>query len=84
MAGCCGGKNAGKPISFSRYLLGLAFFSTYHLGVHTVLRAASLANSRLAPVRDFHAHYFSHLLQETLRRDGITLPGKNIDKCALE
>lgn len=73
MAGCCGGKNAGKPIGLVRYLAGLAFFTTYHGVVHTALFGAALAAPRLAPVRDFHGHYFRHLLREAMARDGITV-----------
>lgn len=85
MAGCCGGKNAGKPISKGRYLFGLSFFVTYHSMVRVALSGASLVNRRFRPVRDFHRQYYSHLLAEAWHRDGIAL-GKPDDSedCALE
>jgi hypothetical protein len=79
MAGCCGGKNAGKPISWPRYIAGVAFFTAYHSAVHAALLAASSVNRRYTHVRRFHGQYFRHLLRETVTRQGITLPGRPSD-----
>ncbi len=85
MAGCCGGKNAGKPIGLGRYLTGLVFFTTYHGVVHTALSGAALLAPRMATVRDFHGHYFQHLLREAVARDGITVGAKTDEEvCAIE
>lgn len=73
MAGCCGGKNAGKPISRARYALGLAFFTGYHGAVHAALSGAALLSPRMAPVRAFHTNYFGHLLREAVGREGIVV-----------
>lgn len=85
MAGCCGGKNAGKPIGRGRYLAGLAFFTTYHGVVHAALSGASVVAPGLASVRDFHGHYFRHLLREAVARDGITVgPAVTEETCLIE
>jgi len=76
MAGCCGGKNAGRPISRRRYVLGLAFFATYHVAVHAALVAAGVLMPRLRPVKDFHRQYFAHLWHETWRQEGLTIGGE--------
>ncbi|MBM4353011.1 MAG: hypothetical protein FJ109_04330 [Deltaproteobacteria bacterium] len=73
MAGCCGGKNAGKPISRKRYALGMAFFAAYHAAVGAALTSAGVLVPRFRPVRDFHRRYFLHLWQEAWRRKGIHL-----------
>ena len=41
MATCCGGKNAGKPISWTRYLAGCGVFFTYHSAVAAALHVAA-------------------------------------------
>ncbi len=85
MAGCCGGKNAGKPIGRGRYLAGLAFFATYHSVVHVALSGAAVVAPRLVSVRDFHGHYFRHLLREAMACDGITVgAGAPEDTCRIE
>ena len=81
MAGCCGGKNAGKPISRKRYYLGLGFFVTYHSVVHASLSMGALVNPRLRPVRAFHSEYFGHLLKEALGQEGISFFG---EECEVE
>jgi hypothetical protein len=83
MAGCCGGKNAGKPISPFRYAAGMAFFVTYHTAVAAALAGAEKVSSRFAPVKRFHRTYFRHLLQETMKRQGITV-GDAAPQCAVE
>ncbi len=81
MAGCCGGKNAGKPITRGRYALGMAFFAAYHAAVQLALSGVGLVSPRFRPVRDFHRRYFAHLFKETCRREGISLIGND---CPLE
>jgi hypothetical protein len=85
MAGCCGGKNAGKRISWGRYLLGLGFFTAYHAAVHTSLVGASLVSRRFAPVREFHQRYFRHLLREASAREGIHVghAAAELDDCRI-
>ncbi len=85
MAGCCGGKNAGKPISKARYVMGLAFFTGYHGAVHAALSGASLVSRQMVPVRDFHTRYFRHLLAEAIKREGISVgEGTVPEACAID
>jgi hypothetical protein len=38
----------------------------------------------MASVRDFHGHYFQHLLREAMAGDGITV-GQQVDEaCSIE
>ena len=71
MGRCCGGKNAGKPISLPRYLAGLGVFCTYHTAVAALLRVAELPRPDLRRVRDFHGQLFRTELKEILAREGI-------------
>ncbi len=75
MARCCGGKNAGKPITVPRYLAGLGVFVGYHSAVAVGMTAVCAALPRLAHVRDFHRTVFKDELKEILRRDGINVGG---------
>ncbi len=75
MGRCCGGKNAGKPISVKRYLLGLFVFGTYHGGITTLLHAAALPFPRLRTVRDFHKAVMMRDLREVLSREDINING---------
>jgi hypothetical protein len=56
MADCCGGKNAGKPISLPRYLAGLGVFFAYHGTICATLHVAAIPMKRLRKVRDFHGN----------------------------
>ncbi len=73
MGSCCGGKNAGKPISWPRYLAGLTVFCGYHGAVLGTLAAASLPFPRLRQVRDFHAQVFRNDLREIVAREDINV-----------
>ncbi len=89
MARCCGGKNAGKPITVPRYLAGLAVFAGYHSVVLVGLRVAAKVKPEIAHVRDFHRNVFKDELKEVLTRDGIHVGGwvapVEIDEyCAIE
>jgi hypothetical protein len=75
MGRCCGGKNAGKPITIPRYLAGLGVFCAYHVGVQALLRVAAGRLPHLEQVRDFQAKVFRDELQEVLRRDEIRVEG---------
>ncbi len=75
MGKCCGGKNAGKPISVPRYIAGLGIFCTYHTAVHALLRVAAKPIPGLAHVRDFHGQLFKDELKEILARDGVNVHG---------
>jgi len=81
MAGCCGGKNAGKPISRKRYWLGMGFFAAYHVAVQSMLSMAGAVSPRFKPVAAFHREYFRHIFSEAARREGVTLEG---EECKLE
>ena len=75
MSRCCGGKNAGKPITYPRYLAGLAVFCGYHSVASVGLRIAARARPKLRPVRDFHDELFLEELGEILSRQDIRLGG---------
>ena len=76
MATCCGGKNAGKPISKGRYLAGLSVFLGYHGGMRALLVAASVPFPELRRVRDFHRDVFYTDLKEILTLEDINLDGR--------
>jgi hypothetical protein len=71
MADCCGGKNAGKPISLPRYLAGLGVFFAYHGTICATLHVAAIPMKRLRKVRDFHRQLFFQEGMEVLRREDI-------------
>ena len=75
MARCCGGKNAGKPITVPRYLAGLAVFTGYHSAVALGLHAAAIPLPGIKHVRDFHRRLFKDELKQVLERDGINVGG---------
>ena len=75
MGKCCGGKNAGKPISVPRYVAGLGVFCTYHTAVRVLLRVAAKPLPQLGVVRDFHRQLYRDELHEILRRDGVNIGG---------
>jgi hypothetical protein len=75
MGRCCGGKNAGKPITVPRYLAGLGIFCGYHAAMHVLLRAASKPLPQLADIRDFHRNVFADELKEVLARHEINVGG---------
>ncbi len=76
MANCCGGKNAGKPISWGRYMTGLGVFLGYHGAVGTVLHAAAVPFPGLRRVRDFHRQVFLTELREVARLEDINVNGR--------
>lgn len=76
MANCCGGKNAGKPVSTRRYLAGLGVFVGYHGAMRVMLEAASLPFPALRKVRDFHKEVFETELKEVLALEDINLNGR--------
>jgi len=75
MARCCGGKNAGKPITIPRYLAGLAVFASYHAVVGVGLHVAAVPMPGIKHVRDFHRKVFKDELKEVLGREGINVGG---------
>lgn len=75
MGRCCGGKNAGKPITVPRYLAGLGVFCGYHAAVQVLLRVASRPLPQLRDVRDFQAKVFRDELRDLLQRDEINVGG---------
>ena len=75
MARCCGGKNAGKPITVPRYLAGLGVFVGYHSVVAVGLHAAAKPLPGLKRVRDFHRRLFLDELKEVVRLEDINIGG---------
>ncbi|MBM4343168.1 MAG: hypothetical protein FJ100_07290 [Deltaproteobacteria bacterium] len=77
MGRCCGGKNAGKPISRGRYAVGLGVFCGYHGAVGALLHAAAIPVPALRKVRDFHRSIASTELKEILALRDINLNGES-------
>ncbi len=75
MGRCCGGKNAGLPISKRRYMAGLTVFVGYHSTVAVALHTLAVPFSGLRKVRDFHRQVYLTELGEVLRRDDINING---------
>jgi hypothetical protein len=75
MGRCCGGKNAGKPITVPRYLAGIGIFCAYHGAIQLVLRIASRPLPHLRDVQEFQSTVFRDELKEVLRRDEIHVGG---------
>ena len=75
MGRCCGGKNAGKPITLPRYLAGIGVFCGYHVAVQVLLRVAAKPIPHLREVRDFQAQVFRDEFREILQRDEIHVGG---------
>lgn len=73
--GCCEGKNAGHPISRKRYYFGVAFFSTYHIGMLSVLSILKLGSDRWDPVYRFHRAYLGDIWKAVRTREGIVFEG---------
>ncbi len=88
MANCCGGKNAGKPITWKRYLAGLTVFVGYHGAMRVALSGASVAIPSLRKVRDFHRTVFETELKEVLQLEDINVNGRlgetREDVCAVD
>lgn len=76
MANCCGGKNAGKPITWSRYLSGLSVFLGYHGAMRVLLSGLSVPIPALRRVRDFHRVVFETELKEVLQLEDINVNGR--------
>ncbi|MBM4387835.1 MAG: hypothetical protein FJ088_08860 [Deltaproteobacteria bacterium] len=79
MAGCCGGKDAGKPITGRKYYIGMALFVMYHLFVQTLLLVLSLFVKKYRKITKFHRIYFSHVLDEIKSKKGITIAGRGAE-----
>ena len=75
MGRCCGGKNAGLPISKRRYMAGLGVFLGYHSTVAVALHALAVPIPGLRRVRDFHRRVYLTELGEVLRREDINING---------
>jgi hypothetical protein len=80
MAECCGGKNAGKTISWKRYLTGLTVFLGYHGTVTVALHLLALPFPKLKKVRDFQRTVFSSELREILKLEDINVNGRLDDE----
>ena len=76
MGKCCGGKNAGLPISKRRYLAGLGVFLGYHSTVAAALHTLAVPFPELRRVRDFHRKVYLTELGEVLRREDININGQ--------
>ena len=75
MGRCCGGKNAGKPISWSRYALGLGVFCGYHGAIGALLHVAAVPNAGWRKVRDFHKDVCLDELRQILLRQDVNVGG---------
>lgn len=73
MGRCCGGKNAGKPISKVRWTIGQGVFLGYHSVVQCVMLLVGLASSRVWKLAKFHRQYMRSLWHEIRGLDGIKL-----------
>ena len=71
MGRCCGGKNAGKPISTPRWYLGRGVFLGYHLAVQTLMLAIGVPSPKVRSLARFHRQYVRELWRQIRDREGI-------------
>ncbi|MDD5560772.1 MAG: hypothetical protein PHT50_01370 [Candidatus Omnitrophica bacterium] len=70
----CNGKNAYKPISKTRYYLGLTIFYLLHLNLKLTMFLRHYFIKKYPEykiLKDFHDAYFSQMLQEIRKGEGI-------------
>ena len=75
MGSCCGGKNAGKPVSWPRFLAGVGVSVAYHGAVSALLHAVAIPFRRFRVVRDFQRALFMKEMREVMARVDITVQG---------
>lgn len=73
MGRCCGGKNAGQPISRSRWHIGRGIFLGYHLFVHCLMLGIGLLSPKVRKLAGFHRQYVRELWQQIRGHEGITV-----------
>lgn len=79
MGRCCDGKNAYKPISKTRYLLGFLIFGVMHLQARLFMFFRHAFIKRYADysaLSQFHKAYFKDTLKEIKEQKGLTLNNK--------
>ena len=71
MGRCCGGKNAGKPISPLRWYVGRGVFLGYHSVVQGMILSVSPFSSTVRTLGKFHRQYMRELWRQIGEREGI-------------
>lgn len=71
MGRCCGGKNAGKPISPLRWYVGRGVFLGYHAVVQGMILSISPLSSTVRTLGRFHRQYIRELWRQIGEREGI-------------
>lgn len=80
---CCGGKDAGKPISRWRWLAGHALFLAYHVPFGGWLWARQLVQPRYRDPFDLYRHLVGETWADIRSRRGIRLHD-DPDDCTLD
>lgn len=70
---CCGGKNAGSPITSNRYLIGQILYLWYTGTVFAILFALSFFVKRFQNVRRFWGLYFPSTFSEIRTQKDIAI-----------
>lgn len=76
MGRCCDGKNAYKPITFSRYLAGVAIFFTFHVYfiiLFLITRMSRKNDPNLLTIWALYRSYFYKTSLCIFKRDKITI-----------
>lgn len=79
MGRCCDGRNAYKPISKIRYLLGIAIFYIFNVNLKLTmfLRHAFIKKyPHYKTLVKFHNIYFNTTLEEIKQRKGLVIKTK--------
>lgn len=79
MGRCCDGRNAYKPITITRYYLGLVIFYLFHLNFKLTIffRQHFIKKySDYKTLKGFHNAYFSQMLKEIIERKGMRIGNK--------
>lgn len=71
MGRCCGGKNAGKPITQTRWHIGRGIFLGYHLFVQCLMLMIGVLSPKVRRLAEFHRQYVRELWQQISGREGI-------------
>lgn len=71
MGRCCGGKNAGKPITPLRWYVGRGVFLGYHSVVQGMILSVSPFSSTVRTLGKFHRQYMRELWRQIAEREGI-------------
>lgn len=71
MGRCCGGKNAGKPISRYRWVIGQVIFLGYHLFVQCLMLSVAVVSPKMRQLSAFHRQYVLELWRQIRGHEGI-------------